>query len=35
MDAASCLPQLTDAILQGGKIAVTGIGRIGKTEMTR
>lgn len=35
MDAASCLPQLTDAIRQGGKIAVTGMGGIGKTEMTR
>ena len=35
MDAASCLPQLTDAIRQGGKIAVTGMGCIGKTEMTR
>lgn len=35
MDEASCLPQLTDAIRQGGKIAVTGMGGIGKTEMTR
>lgn len=35
MDAASCLPQLTDAIRQGGKIVVTGMGGIGKTEMTR
>lgn len=35
MDAASCLPQLTNAIRQGGKIAVTGMGGIGKTEMTR
>lgn len=35
MDAGSCLPQLTDAIRQGGKIAVTGMGGIGKTEMTR
>lgn len=35
MDAASCLPQLTDAIRQGGKIAVTGMGGIGKTEITR
>lgn len=35
MDADSCLPQLTDAIRQGGKIAVTGMGGIGKTEMTR
>lgn len=35
MDAASCLPQLTDTIRQGGKIAVTGMGGIGKTEMTR
>lgn len=35
MDAASCLPQLTDAIRQGSKIAVTGMGGIGKTEMTR
>ena len=35
IDAASCLPQLTDAIRQGGKIAVTGMGGIGKTEMTR
>lgn len=35
MDADSCLPQLTDAIRQGGKIAVTGMGGIGKTEITR
>ena len=35
VDEASCLSQLEEAIRQGGKIAVTGMGGIGKTEMTR
>lgn len=35
IDEGSCLPQLEEAIRRGGKIAVTGMGGIGKTEMTR